>query len=122
MTQPPYVPGSDPQDPAAPQPPVPWQQPYPQSVQQVVMVQALPTSGWAVAALVFGILGMLGGFCLFAVPCVIAVICGHAGLIETRGGAKSGRGMAIAGMIMGYLFVGPAIAVVAMGGLGAVTS
>lgn len=90
----------------------------PQNVyHQVVAAPAPPTSGWAIASLVTGILGVLGGFCLLGIPCIIAVICGHAGLIEARNG-KGGRGLAIAGLVMGYLFVGPAIAVFVMGGIG----
>jgi len=124
----PVVPSAPPISPAAygqPMSPGPYGQPYPlqpvyqQPVyQQVVVAQAAPASGWAVASLVFGILGMLGGFCLFGIPCIAAVICGHAGLIDTKNGAKGGRGLAVAGLILGYLFVAPAIAIVVMGGIG----
>jgi len=31
---------------------------------------------------VFGIIGVLGGWCMFGVPCLIAVITGHAALKE----------------------------------------
>jgi hypothetical protein len=72
--------------------------PYgPPVYQQVVVGQSPQTSGWATASLVFGMLGVLGGWCLFAVPCMAAVICGHAGLRDTNGGMKGGRGMAVAG-------------------------
>lgn len=84
-----------------------------------IIVSQPPTSGYAVASMVFGILGMLGGFCVFGIPCVIAVILGHAGLIETRDGVKGGRGMAVAGLILGYLFVAPAIFIIVTGGIGA---
>lgn len=111
---PPVVPGS----------PAPQQygQPYPPPgyPQQVVVAAGPPTSAWATASLVFGIIGALGGWCMFAIPCFIAVVCGHAALRETNGGVKSGRGMAQAGLILGYLFVGPILAVVFMGGFGAV--
>jgi hypothetical protein len=89
--------------------------------QQVVVAQGPPVSGWSVTALIFGILGVLGGFCLFGIPCLIAVICGHAGLVEAKNG-KGGRGMAIAGLVMGYLFVGPAIFVLVTGGIGSAFS
>lgn len=95
------------------------QPPYPQP-QQVMVVRHPPTSGVSVVSLVFGILGVLGGWCLFAIPCVVAVICGHFGLVDTKGGRKSGRGLAIAGLVLGYLFVGPVLVVTAMGGVGAV--
>lgn len=96
-----------------------WQPPYPPQVVQHVVAASPPTSGWAVTSFVFGILGVLRGFCLFGIPCVIAVISGHAELIDARNG-KGGRGLALAGLVMGYLFVAPAIIVIGMGGLGAV--
>jgi uncharacterized protein DUF4190 len=66
-----------------------------------------PTSGLATASLVFGILGVVGGWCLFGIPCIVAVLCGHGALKETRNGEKSGHGNAIAGLILGYVFVIP---------------
>jgi hypothetical protein len=92
--------------------------PYPP---QVVIAQSPPVSGWSVAALIFGIIGMLGGFCVFGIPCIAAVICGHAGLVDSKNG-KGGRGMAIAGLIMGYLFVIPAIIFLVTGGIGSIFS
>ncbi|GLW34659.1 DUF4190 domain-containing protein [Actinoplanes regularis] len=76
-------------------PPGPYGPMYPQT--------ATPASGWAVAALVLGIVSVLGGFCLLAIPCIGAVVCGHVGLADTRPGTNGGRSMAIAGLIMGYL-------------------
>jgi hypothetical protein len=123
--QPPVVPSAPPVSPAGygqPMSPGPYGQPYPQQYQQpmVVVAPALPTSAWAIASLIFGILGMVGGFCLFGIPCIAAVICGHAGMRDTNGGVKSGRGMAIAGLILGYLFVAPAIIIFVTGGIGSV--
>lgn len=74
-----------------------------------MIVQVPPASGAATASMVFGILGVLGGWCLFGLPCVLAVILGHVGLHETRKGTRSGRGMAVAGLVLGYVFVGPMI-------------
>jgi hypothetical protein len=59
--------------------------------------------------LVFGILGLLAGCCTFGVPSIIAVLLGHSALAETRNGRKAGHGMAIAGLILGYLLVVPMI-------------
>ena len=59
------------------------------------------TSGPAVASMLLGLLGpFLGGL-----PSLPAVICGHASLsqIKRSGGRLRGRGMAIAGLITGYL-------------------
>lgn len=61
------------------------------------------TSGWAVASLVFGILGILGldicgGF-------VLTIAFGHIALSQIRNsnGRIGGRGMAIAGLLLGYI-------------------
>lgn len=106
---PPYVPpaGYSPPVNAGPTYPMMTPQPY----QPVVIAKAMPTSGWAIAALIFGIFSVLAGWCTFAIPSVAAVICGHAGLRDTNGGVKSGRGMAIAGLILGY----PLVALIGIG-------
>jgi hypothetical protein len=124
-----YNPHQPPPQPTRPMsvPPIspgPYGQPYPAPpqpmYQQVVVAHTVPTSGWATASLVFGVLGMLGGFCLFGIPCIIAVISGHIGMNETKNGERGGRGLAVGGLILGYIFVAPAIAVIALGGIGAV--
>src|SRR4051812_43421084 len=98
--------GQDPYDPAArqPSPPVPYGPLY-----QPVYMQRPPTSGVAVASLVLGIVGVFTGWCLFALPCVVAVVLGHMGLAETRSGQKEGRGLAVAGLVLGYVILAPAI-------------
>jgi competence protein ComGC len=74
-------------------------------------------SGLAIWSLVLGILGLvLLLFCvgpLFAIP---AVICGHIayGRIKRSGGALSGQGLALAGLITGYVTIGLAIIVIPM--------
>ena len=59
------------------------------------------TSGKAIASLVFGL--------LFFVPCafVAAVIFGHLGLSEIKksAGRLKGEGLAIAGLVLGYMWV-----------------
>lgn len=89
-------------------------------------MQGAPTSGAAVASLVLGIVGVLGGWCMLGLPCLIAVILGHVAMSETKPGGKSGRGMAVAGLVLGYLFVAPMVIFTIMlfagGVLGAVTS
>lgn len=63
-----------------------------------------PIEGTATASLVLGLLSFFCGGIMTAIP---AVICGHVGLsrIKKSGGALSGNGQAIAGMIMGYLII-----------------
>jgi hypothetical protein len=85
---------------------------------QIVVVQGPPVSGWAVASLIFGIIGLAGGWCLFAIPCIVAVLCGHYALPDIRSGQKSGRGITYAGLIMGYLVAAPVLLVAVLGAIG----
>jgi hypothetical protein len=99
--------GYPPQQPAAyvyPQPVVPVM-----PVMPVLGIPAVPTSGMATASMVLGIVGVVLGWCMFGVPSLLAIIFGHLGLNETRSGAVSGRGMAIAGLVLGYIAIAPMI-------------
>jgi hypothetical protein len=111
-----------PYDPSQPQPPtsaVPIssypQSPYPQSPypppmqQQVVVVQSPPSSGTAVASMVLGILGLVSSCCSFGLFSLGAIILGHAALVDIKKTGKGGHGMAVAGLVMGYVFFIPAI-------------
>lgn len=65
-----------------------------------------PTSGLAIASLVCGIASLLSCVCCLLMPAPIAaVVCGHLALkdIASTVPAKEGRGMAIAGLVMGYV-------------------
>ena len=59
------------------------------------------TSGMAIASLVLGILGLAG------IGSVLAVIFGHVALSKIRrsGGRLKGAGMALAGLILGYVVI-----------------
>jgi len=63
---------------------------------------ARPTSGLAITSLILGILGLTS--CML-IPGIPAVICGHLAMGRThpRTGNMGGRGLAIAGLIMGYI-------------------
>lgn len=65
------------------------------------------TSAWATASLVFALLGLPLACCTFGVFSALAVVCGHLGLSDTK--TRPGRGMAVAGLILGYVVVGPAV-------------
>jgi hypothetical protein len=69
------------------------------------------TSGFAVASLVLGLVGLLLACCSFGVPSALAVIFGHIGVAQTRSGRKVGTGMAVGGLVIGYLVVLPAVLV-----------
>jgi hypothetical protein len=75
----------------------------------MVVQQVKPSSGYAVWALVVGLVGIFAGWCLLGIPCLAAVILGHAALSDTKNDVKSGRGMAVAGLALGYLSLVPAI-------------
>lgn len=122
------TPTPDPYQRPVPQPPAPRPvhpvSPPPQIV--VVPPPARPSSGLSVASMVCGIVGLTVCLCFtFGIPSILAVIFGHLGMAETRTGAKSGRGMAIAGLITGYVGVAPAVLlsfwVLVAGGIGALT-
>lgn len=71
-----------------------------------------PTSGAAVASLVFGLLSLCGFFFVGAIVfAILAIILGGVGL----SGNKGGRGMAIAGLILGLVALFPTLAVTACG-------
>jgi len=91
-----------------PVPPEPEQPQMPQPQQFIQPGYAMPyvsiapqqkTSGLAIASMVLGIvwLGWLGS--------LLAVIFGHIALSQTKDGRAGGRGMAIAGLVLGYVGV-----------------
>ena len=94
--------------PAAYSSPAPQQHPggYPQ---QVYVVQA-KTNGMAIASLVLGILW------LWWLGSVLALIFGYVGKnqIDRSGGRESGRGMAIAGIVLGWIGVGTLLLFIAL--------
>ena len=75
--------------------------PYAPPAAAAGVVMPMPTSGLAIASLICGIMALVS--CLF-LPGIPAVICGHMALkrLADPGVRMSGRGMAIAGLIMGY--------------------
>jgi hypothetical protein len=90
----------------APAEPAPAYQP-PEPGPLAAVPQAASTSPLAVVSLVAGILSLV----LFFIPLVgglAAVICGHLARREIRaaGGRLSGEGMALVGLILGYINLG----------------
>jgi type IV pilus assembly protein PilA len=73
--------------------------------------ETVPTSGKATASLICGILGLTIFSILTAIP---AIIFGHMSRKEIResGGRLKGDGMALAGMIMGYIGTGVVVLIV----------
>jgi hypothetical protein len=70
------------------------------------------TSTWAIISMVGGILGWLG---LFGLGGLVGIICGHVAQSEIKksAGTITGNGMAVAGLILGYLnVIGTIVAVI----------
>lgn len=77
-------------------------------------IPQLRNSALAIWSLVLGIIGLVSFFCigiLFAIP---AVICGHVALgrINRSAGTLGGYGLALAGLIIGYVSLGLTILMV----------
>jgi hypothetical protein len=71
-----------------------------------------------VAAMVLGIIGFVSNVCTCGIPSLVAIALGHVGLSQTKSGAIGGRGMAVTGLVLGYLiFVPVIIFIVFFGGL-----
>ncbi|MEU8345003.1 DUF4190 domain-containing protein [Spirillospora sp. NPDC048832] len=98
MAQPPYDPyGYGSQDPYAQsysQPPAVQHHYYGAS-----MPVAPPTNGMATASLVCGLIG----FFACGVTSVLAIIFGHVSLSQIKRTGEGGHGMAVTGLILGYL-------------------
>jgi Domain of unknown function (DUF4190) len=79
--------------------------------------QSRTTSGLAIASLVAGIISICGGL-----TSIVAIICGHLALAKVRRNpALAGRGLAIAGVTLGYSLLGIWVVLFAAGGLSALS-
>ena len=78
--------------------------PYQPGVNQRTTQQA-QTNVWSIISLICGILG-----CLFITP-IVAIVTGIVGVVQAKT-LKTGRGMAIAGIILGLLWIVGGIAMV----------
>ena len=63
------------------------------------------SNGWAVASLILGIVGLTGGFIIFAIPCLLSLIFGVIAIRRTQGdpNVRGGMVLAVAGFILGLL-------------------
>ena len=93
---------------ASPPPPPAYQQPvYQQPVYQQPIYQSAPrTNGFAIASLV----------CSLICINVLAIIFGHVALSQIKRTNEGGQGLAIAGLIIGYISLGIVILVVISSG------
>ena len=87
-----------------PQPPYPpYQQPY------TPYPAVPPTNGLAIAALVCGV----GGF-VIGLSFIPAIICGHLARRQIRQTGEQGAGLALAGLILGYVGIALFIVLIAV--------
>src|SRR5687768_13156714 len=87
----------DSQPPAGP----PWGAP-PGHYPAIPPPYTVPTSGMAVASLVCSLVGLV----TFGLGSIPGIILGHLALPETRSGRRGGHGLAIAGLIIGWIQAG----------------
>ncbi len=75
--------------------------------------QQQSTNGMAIASLVLGIVGIVSVcfYCFGFIPALLAVIFGHIARGQIRRMGGQGDGMALAGLIMGYIIMGLAVLV-----------
>ena len=106
---PPEYPGSNEPTPypAPPPPPPSYGAPMPAPGYAPVGVPSQGSSGLAIASLVLGIVGLCTG-----IAGIAAVICGHMALnqIKQSNNMIQGRGLAIAGLVLGYLEIAGMVA------------
>jgi hypothetical protein len=87
-------------------------QPYQQQFGPPFGYPAAPrTNGMAVASLVCGLAGVLLSWFTFGIPSILAAVFGGVGLKQLRESETeaSGKGMAIAGLVLGVLVLIPAL-------------
>jgi hypothetical protein len=99
------APSSAPIPPATPSPaPAPTSPAVP--VAPTVITVAAPTEPLAIWSLVLSLVGLLGFCCGGPVLGIAGVICGHLGLSKINANPQlQGRGLAMAGLIIGYFSV-----------------
>jgi hypothetical protein len=108
------IPPSTPSVPAAPTAP-------PGPVVPTTIVVAAPTEPLAIWSLILSIVGLVGFCCGGPVLGIAGVICGHLGLSKINANPQlQGRGLAIAGLVIGYIsVVSWALYLIFFGGLAA---
>lgn len=80
----------------------PGYQPYPAGAP---MPMKQGNSGMAIASLVCSLVGVIPCFWLFQIMGLLGTVFGFVGLKQTKDGARRGRGMALAGLIIGIVLV-----------------
>lgn len=97
--------------------------PYAPAPQQVMVSPGPqpPMSMLAMFSMIMGIVGVVTSCCSLGIPSVLAVVLGHFALPATNRKERGGHGMAMAGLVMGYIMVAPAIVMTVWFGFALVT-
>jgi hypothetical protein len=99
--------------------------PVPAPVAPMALGPQKKTEPLAIMALVFGVMGLLGFCCgLFLAAAVAGIVCGHLALSKIKANPElEGHGLALSGMIIGYVAVGVwVILLLVFGSLSALSS
>jgi len=73
-----------------------------------LIIQPKPVSALAVSSMVIGIIGVFIGLCSFGIPSFVAIILGHLAIQQdVKKFGRPGYGMAITGLITGYIVAIP---------------
>ena len=93
-------------------------------VAPAVVVVAAPTEPLAIWSFILSLVGLLGFCCGGPILGIAGVVCGHLGLSKINANPQlQGRGLAMAGLVIGYLsVVSWALYLLFFGGLAALTS
>ena len=111
----PYPQGHPQQPYPGPYPPAPYGQPYPPAGAYPYPAYR-PTNGMAVASLVLGILW------LYWIGSILALVFGYIARQQIRERGEGGDGMAVAGIVLGWIGVAVVVVVLVVLGIGAMTS
>lgn len=106
--------------PASAVPPVTTVAPAPTAAAPAVVVSPRKSEQLAVLSLIFSILGLCGFCCGFFMTAAVAgIICGHIALSRIKANPElEGHGLAMAGLVIGYVAVGGWLAwILLFGGL-----
>lgn len=79
-----------------------------QQLQQNIVVNGVSNSSAAIVSFVFGLVGIFSSWWLFGIPSIVAIITGHIARsnIKASEGKLDGGGLALVGLILGYLTIG----------------
>ena len=75
-----------------------------------LITPAAPTNSLAIIAFVLSLFGFVSGIGFIA-----GIVCGHISLSQIKRSRESGRGLAIAALVIGYVMVGLLLLLVALG-------